>query len=153
MEHAGTNQLLAGRPSERCRIYLLTACTHERAPLFACAKAASVVIDSLKWLDQDQRINLLAAVVMPDHVHFVAQLRIGTLSSLMHSLKSYTAWQINHVMKREGLVWQAQFQDRALRNEESLGTLVDYCLEDPVRAGLVGDFRDYPFWYCCYDRV
>jgi len=153
MEHAGKSQLRNGRYSEQCRVYLLTTCTHDKSPIFTNGKAANIVLGALKWLDQTERINLLAAVVMPDHLHFVAQLRIGTLASLMQSLKGYTGWQINHVLKRHGPVWQSAYHDRALRREETLGTLIDYCLENPVRAGLVVDFRKYPFSYGFFDRI
>jgi REP element-mobilizing transposase RayT len=45
----------------------------------------------LSWLEKQKIIDLEAAVVMPDHVHFIARLRTGTLSGLMHSLKSFTS--------------------------------------------------------------
>ena len=39
----------------------------------------------------------IAAVVMPDHIHFAARLQDTGLSSLMHSLKSFTSNKINHL--------------------------------------------------------
>ena len=31
---------------------------------------------------------------------------------------------------------------------ENLNEVVLYMLNNPVRAGLVKDFHDYPFWWC-----
>jgi hypothetical protein len=28
---------------------------------------------------------------------------------------------------------------------------VSYCLENPLRKGLVGNFKEYPHWYCAYE--
>jgi REP element-mobilizing transposase RayT len=85
---------------------------------------------------------------MPDHLHFVVELKTGRLPKLMHSLKSYTAKQVNSVLKRQGSLWQDQFHEHAIRKAEDLNEIVLYMLNNPVRAGLVEDFHDYPFWYC-----
>jgi hypothetical protein len=45
----------------------------------------------------------------------------------------------------DGKVWQVSFWDRFLREEESLAELVLYVLNNPVRQGLVKDWRTYPF--------
>ncbi len=42
-------------------------------------------------------------------------------------------------------VWQRSFFDHALRDEESLEAVARYIVSNPVRAGLVEDWRDYPF--------
>ncbi len=40
--------------------------------------------------------------------------------------------------------WQRSFYDHALRTDEDLVHTARYVLANPVRAGLVHDFRDYP---------
>ena len=85
---------------------------------------------------------------MPDHLHFVAALRQDSLDQLMHSLKSYTAKKINTLLNRQGVFWQPQYHDHALRKDEDLNEVVRYTLNNPVRAKLVDDFHEYPYWYC-----
>jgi REP element-mobilizing transposase RayT len=85
---------------------------------------------------------------MPDHLHFVAGLNQGSLAQLMHSLKSFTAKKINVFLNRRGSLWQRHYHDHAIRQDEDLNEVVLYTLYNPVRAGLVKDFHDYPFWYC-----
>ncbi|MFZ2089614.1 MAG: hypothetical protein WAU47_13665, partial [Desulfobaccales bacterium] len=41
--------------------------------------------------------------------------------------------------------WQKDFFDHILRKDESLPVVIRYVLENPVRKGLVSDWRDYPF--------
>jgi len=89
-----------------------------------------------------------AAIVMPDHLHFIATLKDGELPRLMQSLKGYTSRQINTLLNRKGVFWQDQYHEHAIRKDEVLNEVVLYMLHNPVRAGLVKDFHDYPFWYC-----
>jgi REP element-mobilizing transposase RayT len=142
--------LRQSRYSEAGLYYFLTIVTEGRRNFFLQPPAAEIVLEALKWLDQHGRIVLVAAAVMPDHLHFVAQLKDTTLSKLMHLLKSYTAKEINKDLSRRGPVWERQYYERGIRDQDSLIEIVKYCLENPVRKGLVGDFKKYPYWYCVY---
>ncbi|HEC19303.1 MAG TPA: transposase [Gammaproteobacteria bacterium] len=147
----GSRHLRQGRHSQTGQIYLLTTCTHNRQKLFTLKPIARLVINSLHWLEQQGRMGLLAAVVMPDHLHFVAQLHTGTLNQLMQSLKGYTGREINQLLGKNGPIWQRQYHDHALRTDEDLNQVILYCLQNPQRAGLVDDFHYYPHWYCRYE--
>lgn len=153
MEHAGTNQYRTGRHPDARRIYLLTARTYEGQSLLGNARCANIVLGALAWLNQAERIDLLAAVVLPDHVQFVARLNLGSVDTLVHSFKSYTEWQIRHVLNRDERVWRSDHHERALEVGERPQTLIELCLGMPARAGFVEDIRDYPWWYCCYESA
>ena len=144
----GSNLLRKGRASIKNQHYLLTTTEIDREPIFYQAEAAEIVLDSLHWLETQEKIILDAAVVMPEHLHFVAGLKQGSLAQLMRSLKSYSAKKINSLLQRQGPLWQSQYHDHAVRTDEDLKELVLYTLQNPVRAGLVEDFHDYPHWYC-----
>ena len=45
----------------------------------------------------------------------------------------------------KGSFWQKSFWDHFLRVEEDLQEVVDYVLYNPIRRGLVEEWRDYPF--------
>ena len=147
----GSKFLRKGRASIKNQHYLLTTTVLDRKPLLNREGAATVVLTSLLWLEKQQKIILDAAVVMPDHFHFVAGLKHGSLATLMRSLKSYTAKKINILLERKGVFWQSQYHDHAVRKDEDLNEVVLYTLQNPVRAGLVKDFHDYPHWYCRWD--
>jgi REP element-mobilizing transposase RayT len=147
----GSAYLRKGRVSLPGQVYLLTTRTQRRDPLLARPEAAQVVLEGLLWLDGNGRIALDAAVVMPDHVHFVAALGSAALPEVMRSFKGYTGHRINELLGRTGPLWQPQYHDHAVRKDEVLREVVDYCLTNPVRAGLVGDLRDYPHWWCRWE--
>lgn len=147
----GTHRLRKGRFSEIGRYYLLTTSPRDRVPVFTLPEAANIVLSSLFWFDKKGQINLEAAVIMPDHVHFIAQLCSGSISILMQTLKGYTARKINQLLNRKGPLWQSQYHDHAIRKDEVLEEVTLYCLHNPVRAGLVQNFHDYPYWYCRWE--
>jgi REP element-mobilizing transposase RayT len=97
------------------------------------------------------KIDLHAAVVMPDHVHLIfTPLRdeegwLYSLPDIMRSLKGRAAHNINLVLHRSGPVWQEEFFDHVLRCNESLEEKVEYVCENPRRAGLVKEEEAYPW--------
>jgi REP element-mobilizing transposase RayT len=145
-------RLRIGRRSEPGRCYLVTACCDGRKPHFADSVAAGIVLDVLRWLDGAGRIELLAVVAMPDHLHFVATLSHEPLAKVMHALKGYSASRICRNGGSRGRIWQPGYHDRALRSEQAVDAAIGYCLQNPVRAGLVEDFRDYPHRWCRGDE-
>ena len=144
----GSHRLRKGRTSIENQPYFITTAVHDRIPVFVNPEAANIVLGALKWLEQTGMMVLDAAIVMPDHLHFIAALKDGGLPPLMQSLKGYTSRQINTLMNRKGAFWQAQYHEHAIRKDEVLNEVILYMLDNPVRAGLVTDFHDYPFWYC-----
>jgi REP element-mobilizing transposase RayT len=153
MTHKDAHQknLRKGRLSHQGLWYFITTSTKSRAPTLSVPAASQVVMDSLKWMEAQGAIELIAAVIMPDHLHFVVCLRDKDLPSLMHSLKSFTSHKINELLGRQGPLWESQYYDHAIRTEDELKKLVHYCLLNPVRKGLVDNFKEYPHWYCVYE--
>jgi len=93
----------------------------------------------------------LALVVMPDHIHWLVQLGSGrSLQQVMNSLKGRSAYRINLERSERQQVWQAGFHDHAIRREEDLESAARYLIQNPVRAGLVEQFDQYPFWESVY---
>jgi REP element-mobilizing transposase RayT len=70
--------------------------------LLRSPEAAEVVANAIQHLD-GKEYRLLAWVVMPNHVHLVCKLLPGkSLSRTMHSLKSFTAKEVNKLLERTG---------------------------------------------------
>jgi REP element-mobilizing transposase RayT len=93
-----------------------------------------------------QRCRVLAWVVMPNHVHIlVCVFPRWPLRALVKSWKSYTARAINHELGRCGALWQADYFDRFIRDDDHLRSEIDYIEENPVKAGLVACAADWPW--------
>jgi REP element-mobilizing transposase RayT len=143
-----SSRLRVGRSSAPGQHYLLTTCCATRRPVLLHGRSAELVLDSAHWLERNARLKLIAIMVMPDHVHLVVELREHPLSQVVHSFKSHTAHAIKKLLDLSEPVWQAGYHDRGIRDEPALKASVEYCLHNPVRAGLVDDFHQYPHYWC-----
>jgi len=99
--------------------------------------------------DNGKRYDLLAAVVMPDHVHLLLMpLRDEkgwpySLPVILKLLKGASARSVNKLSGTCGPVWQEESFDHVLRSQESFGEKLEYLRQNPVRRGLVKKPEDY----------
>jgi len=140
------HRLRTGRYSEPGRIYLLTAVTHERQPIFKDWRSGRLVVRELRRAHEAGDATALAWVIMPDHIHWLVELHNGDLPRLMQVIKSRSARLINQARGRSEPVWQKGYFDRALRRDEDLKIMARYIIANPLRAGLVDHIGDYPLW-------
>ena len=108
---------------------------------------AQIVANSFHFLD-GRDFSLICYCVMSNHVHFVAYKLNKRLYKIMHSLKSYTAMECNKILNRSGPFWQREYFDRIVRDRTDLAIKIKYVINNPVKAGLVDLWDDYPFTYC-----
>lgn len=108
-------------------------------------QVASLVQSALLHHDGD-RYRLAAWVVMPNHVHLLATPRAGhTLSSIMHSIKSFTAHEANKLLKRRGAFWMEEYFDRYIRDGRHYAKTIAYIENNPVKARLCHSPDAWPF--------
>jgi putative transposase len=121
-------------------VYFITFNTWEKLEL--TPEARQVVLSVCKFFN-NQRYQIFALVVMPDHVHMLIQPLLKSenefwsLSSIMHSIKSYSAKQVPKVMKHIGTVWQSERYDRINRNEREFQATWEYIRQNLARPLLV----------------
>lgn len=141
-----SSRLLIGRRSLPSACYTLTSAVAGRRHIFTDAPSVECVIEALRISDREHRSRTLAWVVMPDHVHWLMQLREGTLSRCMQAFKSRSARAYNLLHDCQGsAVWQRGFYDHCIRSDESLERHAKYLTENPVRAGLTATLDAYPW--------
>ena len=138
--------LRKGRFSETGRAYLVTTVTDGRVRLFDDWCVGRLVARALAC----SPVNTLAWVLMPDHLHWLLQLRDTTLGQVVGEMKSRSARSVNAGLARTGKVWQKGFHDHAVRAEENLREMARYVIANPLRAGLVNNIGDYPLWDACW---
>jgi putative transposase len=141
-----SNRLRIGCCAESNRIYLLTINTRDREPIFQDFPSGRVVVNQFRCAQDQGFANSLAWVVMPDHFHWLIELRQGSLGGLVQRTKSLTTKAVKLSTGRSVSIWQRGFHDRALRREEDLVKVARYVVANPLRAGLVERLGDYPLW-------
>ncbi len=96
-----------------------------------------------------------AMVVLPDHIHAVWTLpsEDANFSMRWRLIKSYFAKSIpKHErlspvrrLRGERGIWQRRFWEHLIRDERDYARHVEYCYINPMKHGLVGCVRDWPF--------
>ncbi len=110
--------------------YFITWRIHPSAG-FLSSEERTIVLEALRYSD-GKRYDLIAWVVMDDHVHVVARPREGeVLQKILHTWKGFTARRINDSRGRSGAFWQQEYYDRVVRDEDAFQRIVDYVLANP----------------------
>ena len=144
------NQLLKGRHSESGRIYLLTTVTEQRRPIFRDFHLGRLLVNQLRQAHDEGIVHSIAWVVMPDHCHWLVELRRKTLGELMCRIKSRSSVAVNRAAQSASRLWQKGYHDRALRQEDDLKAAARYIIKNPIRAQLTTRIGDYPLWDACW---
>jgi REP element-mobilizing transposase RayT len=146
MTHFHGNKLRQGRHSNENQIYLITTVTHLRKPIFNDFYVGKIVVNTMKHLHDSGQVTSLSFVVMPDHIHWLIQLKNESLDKVIQAFKGVSAKRINQYLGLRGKCWQASYHDHAVRKEEDLPNIARYIVANPLRAGLVNKVGDYPLW-------
>jgi REP element-mobilizing transposase RayT len=140
------NTLLKGRVSLPNAAYIVTAVVAGRLPAFRDFAAGVLVAREVRALGKCGACEIVAWVLMPDHLHMIIVPQTAGLAALVQMLKGRTARALNLFAGRGGRFWQRGFHDHALRADEDLVVAARYIVANPLRAGLVKRIGDYPFW-------
>ena len=133
------------RLRDRHPIYFVTACSRRRKTLFARPDIYQTFV-TFGRNGAEHGAWIGAYVMMPDHLHLFVVIddeRI-TLSKWWKSLKN----AISKALRDADVAsphWEKGFFDHVLRSSESYAAKWEYVRENPVRAGLVTRWQDWPY--------
>ena len=138
--------------------------------LFTRKELAQILIESLKFCQENKGLVLNAFVIMPSHVHLIARAKDEErLSDIIQSFKSYTATQIIIYLKdhknpesrrdwilnrfqfnarknktnSEHQVWQKDNHPIILYSPHVIRQKLNYIHQNPVEAGYVAEAEHY----------
>jgi putative transposase len=116
---------------------------------------AEVLAEALHYRDV-KYYQLHAFCIMPNHVHIL-------LTSIIHqegffrvlqSLKRHTARKSNELLDMTGnAFWGEESYDHVVRDDEEFVRIIDYIVQNPVKAGLVSKWEEWRFTYLSKDIV
>lgn len=130
---------------QRLPIYFVTACTSERRRILDNGDVHEELIQ-FGHLGAERGAWLGAYVLMPDHLHafVVIDDERLTLSAGIKSMKNALSKSLR-VQSIPVPHWQKGFFDHILRSEESYAEKWSYVRDNPMRAGLVRHWKEWPF--------
>jgi len=138
--------------------HFLTCTLVNWMPLFGNTEIAQIIIDSLNFLQSQQRLTLYGYVIMENHLHLIAA--AANLSKEIGNFKSFTARSIvdllqrnnanyilqqlefhklKHKARQEYQLWQEGFHPQAISDQAMFIQKLEYIHNNPVRRGYVDD--------------
>lgn len=95
-----------------------------------------------------ERCRVFAATVMNNHVHWIVRpLGNNQLDDLVTGVKKFTAREINQQRDRTGHLWDDESLDHIIRDARYFTEYVEYILQNPVKAGVVGVPSEYAWTF------
>jgi putative transposase len=119
---------------------------------------ANIVAEKIQFMARDSYL-LLAYCIMPNHVHSLirsldkartehyGKTAKYPVTDTLRLLKGSTARYCNQELDRNGSFWQHESYDHSVSDEIELERIIRYILDNPVKAGLVDDWKKWPFTY------
>lgn len=109
---------------------------------------AKIVQDSILFNDKKQ-YTLWSSCIMSNHVHVLLSTHPGSplLNIILQNHKKFTAVHCNKVLGRSGPFWAEESYDTIIRTNAHYFRVVNYIIQNPVKAGLVKNWMDWKFTY------
>ena len=139
--------------------YFFTLVTANRQPILCGDAARRFLRKALETVREKRPIDLVAIVLLPDHLHTIWTLPVGDTdypTRLRRMKEEFTvsylaeggteaATSRSRKEKKERGVWQKRYWEHTVKDEEDLKRCVDYVHWNPKKHGLVANVRDWPW--------
>lgn len=139
--------------------YFLTIVAFHRRPTFTGPQQVERLRCALKQVMREAPFQMPAAVVLPDHLHFlwclprgdtdysrrVGRMKVLFTRSLERSGESHSDASASRQKHREADVWQRRFWEHTIHDAEDFERHLDYVHYNPVKHGLVACAHLWPY--------
>jgi REP element-mobilizing transposase RayT len=123
----------------------LTVCA-TRTNAFVAVENARLVCENVEFYCTKLEFQLYGYCLMPDHLHVLlspAESRVP-VGTWLRQFKSFTTRQ-HQLRTGEADFWQRSAHDHVCRTEKTAENVLTYIVNNPVRAGLVDCWQDWPW--------
>jgi putative transposase len=112
---------------------------------------AEMTIASLRRLASRTGWSAEEFTLMPNHAHLllVPSRESLPLKATLRGWKWFVAREANRLSGTHGHFWQSDWFDRWARTDAEVARIVEYIRNNPVKGGLVSQWRDYPWTRSC----
>lgn len=148
-------------------VHFLTFQIVEWVDLFTRQVYRDIIVDSLRFCQENKGLTIYAWVVMSNHIHIILQSKTSKLSETVKKIKSFTAkeiikaieeeresrrfWMLNifgfaakrHKRNENYQIWTHDNHPELIFGNSFLDQKINYIHDNPVRAGIVGHQEDY----------
>lgn len=100
-------------------------------------------LDLIKKYSDCLRIRVLAYCIMNNHYHLIFQNTSGRMSDFFKQINGQFGSLYRMKKGGKGYVFQDRYKSMIIQNDSYLLLALAYVLNNPVRAGLVNNFKEY----------
>ena len=128
-------------------VYFITCNTYKDRKYFKDEETIKEIVDILKDVIEQYGFKLICYCFMPNHLHLLVGgiSEMSSLKKFIQVFKQKTAYHFKE--SKNEILWHRNYFDHTVRKEENISNICDYILNNPVRRGLVQDYRNYPYSY------
>ena len=145
-------------------LFFLTCTVIDWLDVFTRSEYSDILVNNLKYCQEQKGLELFSYVIMPNHFHMVASRTTGEMSHLLRDLKSYTAKQVIQMIEenpresrkkwllqqfrfyakfkqthKEYTFWQSSNYPVDITDARIVKQKIEYIHQNPVRAGYVDE--------------
>ncbi|MDR7563885.1 MAG: transposase [Armatimonadota bacterium] len=124
-------------------VYHVTSRGNRRERLFYTPEAFEEYLKLLRRVSERYGVDVLAYVLMPNHVHLLLRAPEAVLPAFMRDLHGRFAQWHNRRYHLTGHVFEGRYRCWPCTEDRYLWALVRYLHDNPVRAGLADHAQDY----------
>ena len=144
--------------------HFLTATVVNWLPVFASRPIAQILLDSLRFLQEQERLILYAYVIQENHAHLVAEAEdlskeIGDFKSwtaraiidyletrkAQHVLDQLAELKLPHKTDRTYQLWQEGSHPQLIQGDAMMRQKIEYIHNNPVKRGYVDKPTDWRY--------
>jgi len=153
--------------SEQDELHFVTFQVVRWIDIFTRKVYRDIVIDSLRYCQQNKGLEVYAFVVMSNHIHAILRSSTGRLSDTIREFKSFTAkqmldaihqeserrseWMLSefefaakkHKRNEKYQLWTHENHPIILYGNAIIQQRINYIHDNPVRSGIVANQEDY----------
>jgi REP element-mobilizing transposase RayT len=113
--------------------------------IFKADKHKTIFLDVLADKVDKFRMRLFAYCIMDNHYHLLLENASGRMSDFFRNLNTQYAFYYRKQTGGKGYVFQNRYVSTIIQDDAYLKQAIVYVLQNPVQAGIVDNFRKYPW--------
>mgnify|MGYP006284928291 FL=1 len=126
--------------------YHVIARTNRREFLLSAPSIKDMFLGIIARAKERFTFELVSLCVMDNHIHLMLRpTHDASLSRIMQWMLSVFALRYNRLFGLHGHVWYDRFKSVVIGSLRQFVTTFNYVLDNPARAGLVSDGREYRY--------
>jgi putative transposase len=144
--------------------YFMTSTVVAWLPIFSYPELATIVLDSWKFLQRERSIEILAWVILENHIHWIGAgpvlgRRVGefksfTATSILKKLEllrmktllqELSYYKLRHKSDQQHQLWQEGSHPKVIESDDVMWQKIEYIHNNPLRRGYVDAPEDWRY--------